>query len=93
MSSPNDDVHIYPDQASFAEVAKDLLAVANRPKDVRTTTDGPVPLGLVVSQELYQRYLAAVDAATFDEASSSPKEPKKRGRPRKDTAPESETTP
>lgn len=81
-----DDVYLYPDPASFAEVANKLLEVADYPKQVRTDSNGPFPLALVVPQEVYQRY---VDL----DASSAPEEPKKRGRPaaRKDTAPESET--
>lgn len=84
-----DDVFLYPEAGTFAEVANKLLSVADRPRDVRTDASGPVALALVVSQELYQRYLA------LDEAPSSPEEPKKRGpgRPRKDAVPESGITP
>lgn len=86
--SNSDDVYLYPDSGSFTEVASKLLSVADRPKDVRTDSNGPVPLALVVSQELYERYLA------LDE----PGEPRKRGpgRPRKvqpEAEPEQESQP
>ncbi len=75
MSNP-DDVYLYPDSGSFAEVANKLLSVSERPRDVRTSTGEYVPLALVVSQELYERYLAL---------DGPEPEPRKRGpgRPRK----------
>lgn len=58
----------------FKVLTEDLGA---NPRDLRTTTDGP-GLGLVISDELYDRFLEAEGVETESET------PKKRpGRPRK----------
>lgn len=79
----DDDVKIYAEGEAFVEVFKKLASVASSPKEIKTESGGSVPLVLVVSQELYARYLA------LDE------EPKKRGpgRPRKEQPPVSESEP
>lgn len=80
--------HIYPQPEDFAEVANQLFELAGDPREVATTTEGPVPLGLVVSDDLYQRWQDSLDSESSDQD-----QPKKRGRPRKVAAPEQEPTP
>lgn len=82
----DDDVKIYAEGEAFAEVFNKLASVASSPKEIRTESGGSVPLVLLVSQDLYARYLA------LDE---QPEEPKKRGpgRPRKEQPPASESEP
>jgi len=48
---------IYPSPEDFASVFEAVSALAARPKDVQTTTDGPVPLGLVVPDDVYQQWV------------------------------------
>ena len=55
--------HIYPQPEEFAEVANQLLELAGNPLEVATTTEGPVPLGLVVSDDLYQRWQDSLDSS------------------------------
>lgn len=92
----DDDVTIYADAAAFPAVYLLLESVADRPKDIRFTADGPLARGLIVSQELYQRYRERTEelmASIEGELGTSmpPEEPKKRGRPRRDTASEEPT--
>ena len=72
--------YMYPKSEEFAQVFQDLAALAGRPRDIRTTTDGPVPLGLVVPDDLFERYQATLELPVEAET------PKKRGpgRPRKE---------
>lgn len=91
-----DDVTIYADAAAFPSVYLLLESVADRPKDIRFTADGPLARGLIVSQELYQRYRDRADElmASIEEelgTSALPGGPKRRGRPRRDTASEEPT--
>ena len=81
--------HIYPKPEEFAEVTNQLLELADDPRQVASTTEGPVPLGLVVPDDLYQRWQDSLDS---DDDSSDQDKPKKRGRPRK-VAAEQEPTP
>lgn len=86
--------HIYPQPEEFAEVANQLFELAGDPREVATTTEGPVPLGLVVSDDLYQRWMDAYSTDDLSDSDSSDLDkPKKRGRPRKNAAPEQEPTP
>jgi hypothetical protein len=55
-----------------------LLDLADNRKDVQTTTDYGT-LAVIVPDELYERYQQYLNLSE----SSSPEEPKKRGRPRK----------
>ena len=50
--------YILPEEGEFDEVAKLLLDLADHPRDVATTTEGP-RLGFMVSDDLYERYKAA----------------------------------
>jgi hypothetical protein len=50
--------YILPEEGKFAQVAGLLLDLADRPRDVATSTDG-VRLGFVVSDDLYERYQKA----------------------------------
>lgn len=85
---------IHPPPGDFADVANLLLELADSPHDVATTTNGPSPLGLVVPEALYERYLEAVgETADPSTESSDQDKPKKRGRPRKNAATEQEPTP
>lgn len=43
----------------FAEIAQQLLELAGHPRDVATSTDGPVALSLIVPDELYDRWQAS----------------------------------
>jgi hypothetical protein len=61
-----------------ADTLKILLDLADNPKDVRTTTDYST-LAVVIPDELHERFEQYQNLSE----SSSPKEPKKRGRPRK----------
>jgi len=54
---------IYPSPEDFASVFEAVSALAARPKDVQTTTDGPVPLGLVVPDDVYQQWVAQQESA------------------------------
>jgi hypothetical protein len=66
---------LYPGD-DFARVYRILEDLAGDPRQIQTTTDGP-GLGLVISDELFDRFVEA-DTTEADEA------PKKRpGRPRK----------
>jgi hypothetical protein len=66
---------IYPEPDQFAAVFAELAALAARTRDIATTSEGPV-LGLVVPDDLYQRWVKPQE----------PGAPKKRGpgRPRKE---------
>jgi hypothetical protein len=81
--------HIYPQPEEFADVFNELLALTGDPRAIATTTEGPVPLGLVVSDDVYQRWQESTDS---DDEPSDQDKPKKRGRPRKVAAPEQEPT-
>jgi hypothetical protein len=83
---------IYPQPEDFAAVYKSLESLVDSPREITTTTDGPVPLGLVVADDVYQRYLVLED---LDEENEEPeKAPKRRGRPRRNPEPvESEQEP
>lgn len=67
---------IYPSSEDFAKVYQELLDAGADRRQVRTNTDGPT-LGLVVPDDVYDRW---VDAQS-DEADEAPK--KRPGRPRK----------
>lgn len=71
---------IYPKYGTEGETARTLLALADDPMEVRTSTDNG--LAFLVSEELYERYLAsfvpvAETPADADKAARRP------GRPRK----------
>lgn len=71
---------IYAKYGQEATIARTLLALADDPADVRTNTD--VGLAFVVSEELYERYLASFEVkpetpADVEQARRRP------GRPRK----------
>jgi hypothetical protein len=50
--------YILPEEGEFDAVAKQLLELADHPRDVATTSEGP-RLGFQVSDELYERYQEA----------------------------------
>ena len=77
-------VTLFPDD--FAAEVRILLDLASDRRDVKTTTDGP-KLGVIVPEELYQRYL------TYQGLVQDEPAPKKRGpgRPRKNPLPEEPT--
>ena len=70
---------IYPGE-NFAEVYRMVEELAGDPRQITTTTDGP-GLGLVISDDLYNRWLQAAGVATETEETEAPK--KRPGRPRK----------
>jgi len=72
---------LYP-RDDFARVYAILEDLAGDPRLIATTTDGP-GLGLVISDELYLRFLEAEGVSI--EAEDEPEAPAKRkpGRPRK----------
>lgn len=55
---------IYPSPEDFSAVFNALAELTDRPQDIQTTTDGPVPLGLVVPDDLYQRWVADQESPT-----------------------------
>jgi hypothetical protein len=67
---------LYPKKEDFALVYQQLEDLAGNKRLIQTTTDGP-SLGLVVSDEVFDRW---VDAQTTDTEKAAPK---KVGRPRK----------
>lgn len=67
---------LYPEKGDFAKVYQALLDLGGDRRQIKTTTDGP-SLGLVVPDDLFDRFVGA-ESTEADEA------PKKRpGRPRK----------
>lgn len=79
MSTLEDWVTVIPG-ADAAQVARDLLSLADNPHQVRTNTDDG--LTFHVPQELAQRYADLLaDVTPTTEAV-----PKRRGRPRKESA-------
>jgi len=68
---------LYPGD-NFTQVYLQLEELAGGPRAIRTTTDGP-GLGLVISDDLYNRWLEANGAVNTEGTEA----PKRRGRPRK----------
>lgn len=54
---------IYPSPEDFPAVYEALAALVAHPRDIRTTTDGPVPLGLVVDDDVYQQWVAQKESS------------------------------
>jgi len=71
---------LYP-RDDFARVYGVLEDLAGDPRQIATTTDGP-GLGLVISDELYLRFLEAEGVSTEAEDDEAPAK-RKPGRPRK----------
>lgn len=74
---------IYPSPEDFAAVFEAVSSLAARPKDVQTTSDGPVPLGLVVPDDVYERWVAQQE---------KPAAPAKQTVPKKATPAKKEST-
>jgi hypothetical protein len=72
----NDRVIFIPED--FEAEVSILFSLADHPYDIASTSDGPT-LGVVIPAELWERY---ENYKSLSE-SSTPTEPKKRGRPRK----------
>ena len=70
---------LYP-RDDFARVYRVLEDLAGDPRQIATTTDGP-GLGLVISDDLYDRFLEAEGVSTETEEDETPK--RRPGRPRK----------
>lgn len=67
---------LYPKQGDFAKVYQALLDLGGDRRTIQTTTDGP-SLGLVIPDDLFNRFVGA-ESTEVDET------PKRRpGRPRK----------
>ena len=71
---------LYP-RDDFARVYRVLEDLAGDPRLIATTTDGP-GLGLVISDELYLRFLEAEGVSTDEEETETPAK-RRPGRPRK----------
>ena len=69
---------LYPG-ADFAKVYKELEEITGDPRAIATTTDGP-GLGLVVSDDVYDRWVDAQSTEPEEETETPKKRP---GRPRK----------
>lgn len=67
----------------FGTEVQILLSLADSPNDVKSTSDTPT-LGVVIPAELAERYEKYKSLSE----SSTPDEPKKRGRPRKNPLPD-----
>lgn len=67
---------IYPRKEDFAKVLQELLDLGAGPRQIQTDSGGP-SLGLVVTDDLYDRWVDSQSAETEKVA------PKKVGRPRK----------
>lgn len=81
---------IFPAYGKQADLARTLLALADDPADVRTNTDNG--FAFLVSEELYERYLASLEPKqeTPADVTQAARRP---GRPRKSqpvTEPEGE---
>lgn len=68
---------IFVSQERFAEVYRQLEALAARPKDIATTTEGPT-LGLVVPDDLYRRWVQSQESKEQANNVFAPTVPKKR---------------
>lgn len=68
----------YPKPDEFAALYNELIELGASPKEIKTTSDGPVPLGLEVSDDLFQRYL---------DSHKQPDAPKKRTTAKKESTP------
>jgi hypothetical protein len=72
---------LYP-RDDFARVYKVLEDLAGDPRQIATTTDGP-GLGLVISDDLYLRFLEAEGISTDEDEETETPTKKRPGRPRK----------
>lgn len=89
-------VAVYPEEGEFPRIARELLAVADSPRDVLTVSNPR--MGFLVPEDLFERFQAAeqerweqADLVEHPEAVVPQAElPKKRGRPRKNPLPAQE---
>lgn len=75
---------IMPGKGETQKVAKLLLKLAADPHEIGTTAEGPDGVSFVVSNELHDKYLDALegaDEAPAEVADGVPPTPKRRGRP------------
>lgn len=70
---------LYPGD-NFVQVYRQLEELAGDPRQIATTTDGP-GMGLVISDDLFNRWLETVGESAETDATEAPK--KRPGRPRK----------
>lgn len=89
-----DSVTVYPEQGEFPRIARALLDAADDPKQVMVVSHPR--MGFVVPEDVFDRFQAVQQEAweREEEGETSPVEPdsspppKRRGRPRKNPAPE-----